>query len=251
MKNKIIKFCIALLLFSACDPSSQINSDQLISRNILGGQLVTPENPLFKTTVLINLTHNENHSSVYCSGTLISKKFVLTAAHCFKDRNAISVQSASGDQTQVENVFIHPEYSREKAYDRYDIALVEIAPHPAFHTFAVLTDKIPKIGDRVSIAGYGRTQIDRESSKKLNSVDLKMASDQFMPSEALIAEEALQGSCFGDSGGPAYYVENQKIYIWGVDSRAPQISGARCGKYEIYTKVYGAQDWILQVTDLR
>jgi secreted trypsin-like serine protease len=246
MKSKFMKSMIFVTLLSACAPSKNTSYDITgnLAGNIMGGQLVSPNEAILKTSVMINFKSYTSGAEIYCSGTVVAANYVLTAAHCFENREVLSIESSTGAKATALRFELHPKYNHSQEYDRYDIALVEFIPNENFKNIAQLAQSVPKTDEAVKIAGFGRTHIEDESQKVLNRITLKMASSQFTPSEAIINEDLTHGACFGDSGGPAYTLNGKNVVLWGVDSRTPRASQVRCGKFEIYTKVPAVLDWI-------
>ena len=113
------------------------------------------------------------HSYRICAGTLISKSFVLTAAHCVKGIQKDQVSVTLGEYNleedegpeiipEIKQIIIHPHWKAAAiATNNPDIALIE------FETPVQLTDHIqiaslptgpPEIDEAVTAAGWGITQ---------------------------------------------------------------------------------------------
>ncbi|XP_061398821.1 serine protease SP24D-like [Musca vetustissima] len=213
----------------------------------------------------ISLRRNGSHT---CGGSIISKNFILTAAHCVGTTDAqgeyytypasvFTVRAGSNDRFQggvlvrVAEVITHEDYGNFLN----DVALLRLE-EPLIYSkniqpIALATAEVPP-GAPVIISGFGRikhggdipqklqwntlTAITRSECKRLINWD----------SDALIclAHEANNGACNGDSGGPAVY-NGEVVGIAGF------VYGG-CGNIypDGYAKVYYHRDWIKEHSDL-
>ncbi len=83
----------------------------------------------------------DNFQALFCGGTLIRARFVVTAAHCVDDltRPVRQMQVLTGTQSlarggtrrNIKDVTLHPNWNPARGVD-YDIAVIELAtPRPA------------------------------------------------------------------------------------------------------------------------
>lgn len=80
---------------------------------------------------LVVLTERQRRDA-FCSAFLIAPNVILTAAHCLKQRNPYEIQIVArtngfdGERYDIDQWFIHPEYSSNFTYHLNDIALIKI-----------------------------------------------------------------------------------------------------------------------------
>lgn len=178
----------------------------------------------------------------------------------------------------IEGYVIHEEYGQqpeEQEWDLYDIALIKIkgkAPE-GFAPVKMLPSKDYLVeGQNVLLAGYGvselkTTKIDASTYEDLEDalmygevfchdeelkdcVKVESSGDgelrkttvslsKVLASEVVLSEKET-GTCFGDSGGPAYVMLNDEPHLFGVTSRG----SALCDELGVYTNALDFTEWI-------
>ena len=167
------------------------------------------------------------YSAQFCSGVLIDKSWVLTAAHCVQGMSAQGIQVAvgawdltafTGSRTPVRSIRIHPQFSSTSLYN--DIALVELTVPSSIQPIALFSgesvDNTPPslLGRLVTVLGWGVA--DSTTSwyypEILRQVSLPVVADStcndiyinpVLPSQFCAGYWEGKDACEGDSGGPA------------------------------------------------
>jgi secreted trypsin-like serine protease len=181
---------------------------------------------------------------------------------------AEDVSREEGVTYRIDCAVLHPGWDPADIY-RDDIALVHIAPDGAppkidptkIGEIVVDSGKAPPDGERVTVAGWGKTQPVPGSAPNavLLRVDLKVLSEErckslpeFGPekvhSGVICAGEKTQKTCKGDSGGPVVYSTGTPATLAGVVSWGRPDCMAD-GKPGVYTRVAAYADWIDDVLD--
>ena len=166
-------------------------------------------------------------SAQFCSGVLIDKSWVLTAAHCVQGMSAQGIQVAvgaydltrfTGSRTPVRSIRIHPQFSSTSLYN--DIALVELSVPSSIQPITLFSgesvDNTPPslLGKLVTVLGWGVA--DSTTSwyypEILRQVSLPVVADStcndiyinpVLPSQFCSGYWEGKDACEGDSGGPA------------------------------------------------
>jgi hypothetical protein len=146
-----------------------------------------------------------------CTGTFVTKKAILTAAHClspsFLQATPNSVLIRVGSLAyRASRWRINPNYiATENGNDnlRYDVAVVLLDQDADVNTIPLLGSKPINVGDEIIAFGFGRTG-DNQGAIVVGDESLKSAKlTVALKSEGLIYVSSKDdGICNGDSGGP-------------------------------------------------
>jgi hypothetical protein len=204
---------------------------------ISNGQAVAHDDPIRALSVSIYGEEDD------CTGVKIASNLILTAKHCQFDSSARAIFS-DGSSYKIASFFLPS--SRRIGPNVYDLVILRIkadVPGPVAHIADELNT--PKKGSTAWAAGFGGKKL-TPTRNPLRKIEIEVIDNNY--SEFLVAVRTKKDGrvCDGDSGGPAYTQESDRIVVWGINS-ASLYGNLTCGSRELYTKLAFENSWITKI----
>ena len=177
-----------------------------------------------------------------CSGTIVTPRVVLTAAHCLDgDVEAVRVWLGSGDEILATSFVYYPNYRFNES--GFDVGLIFMGQDLPRTPVPVLTSRDGRVGETAIIAGWGRDENSVTTSLRAGSTTLSAVTSTFLQTQYAPPSSSV---CSGDSGGPILLSENGQWSVGGITSATSSDACNTGTNFYQAIRNSGVRDFILQ-----
>lgn len=196
-------------------------------------------NPRYAPIVKIRADFGPGHERLNCTGTFISPRHILTAAHCLLlnerglqlhpvrlDYSTYPKMDLFWEPNSVEGAHVkfiaHPAYEQHpRPTNESDVGVI-VLDHASAKTWLKMSGSTPRSGDKILVAGYGR-----DAKREIWSTDFQVGSVELAQVGSFL--KIKRGGVEygeGDSGGPALVDSQRGPRIVGIGAYTNLFKGA-------------------------
>ena len=255
--------CILFALFSITLADDCTCGIENISTRIINGHESKP----YTYPWVVYLKEGGDEHASFCTGTIISPNFVMTAAHCATTEFDPTIRTMhtwqgcgksnieKGPTYKVKKVFRHPNF-KWKMGEGYDVTLLQLE-RPVNDSMPICLTRSTTGFEESIVAGWGMISngYSRVKSDCLNEAEIDVPSQsecaKVWPDAVLdrvMCAGGETGVCPGDSGGPLMSRRDGLLFQVGITSHTRADCGIVTKSPGVFERVYHHIDWIKQVT---
>lgn len=211
-----------------------------------------------------------------CGGSIISRKYILTVAHCAKTRDGKEptfvrigdlifddeTDDAQPETIEISDIIIYPSYNNRLKYN--NIALLRLARDIQFNSYArpaCLNTELSIPVNKAVVTGWNYQEWLGDGNKELSKLTLNLdanedctphyESNRSLPKGISIdhicagSKEGFNGYCVMEGGSPLQINDDKYIGMYKIVGILS--FGKACGLQgipEVYTRVSNYIDWI-------
>uniref|UniRef100_A0A4W4HKU7 Coagulation factor IX n=1 Tax=Electrophorus electricus TaxID=8005 RepID=A0A4W4HKU7_ELEEL len=235
---------------------------------IIGGSQASPGEIPWQVALVVRSTQQ-----VFCGGSILSELWVVTAAHCLKERKdaffvrvgELDVSRSEGTEQdlEVEKAVLHPRYDPAVSAYNHDVALLRLRAAVLFSDQVrpvclgpkAFTDALLHSDTLAMVSGWGRLRFHGRPAGALQKIEVpyversecKDSSSDRITQYMFCAgyADGAKDACQGDSGGPHASRFRDTWFLTGIVSWGEEC--AKKGKFGVYTRVANYYKWIQYV----
>ena len=189
-----------------------------------------------------------------CTGTIISPRAVLTAAHCTQGAGQYSVKGSFGTvrTSVVEN------FGPGEVDDPNDISILVFPANTFAQNLVINIGDSVRVGETARLVGFGCNNIDTRTGAGIKRTGTNVVADVYdyvefytpassTSSRGIIGPQNRAGSCFGDSGGPALKEVGGELKLIAVTHAGGQVGNTIVSQYSDVANRADNRNFIAQV----